>query len=289
MGLASTVVIGLVVTAVLMLVGARMTELSRAFRAEVARSLGRGGETSVIAEQDLATLPEPVARYLRVSGVVGHARVRSLHARFHGEIRSGPNDAWMSFIGEQYNFYDEPARLFFMRAKRGGLPVQVLHRYVGTSATMVARVAGLLTVANASGPEMDQAETVTLFNDMCVFAPAALVDAPVEWTALSTDQVRGEFTNAGHRVSAILTFGEDGRLIDFVSDDRYRLNRKGRFERVRWSTPIDSSVGGEAWWHTEEGTFPYIRFSVDAIEFNTGVAAPQHSSERGVVASTTGR
>lgn len=109
MGLASTVVIGLLVTAALMLVGARMTELSRAFRAEVARSLGRGGETSVIAEQDLATLPEPVARYLRVSGVVGHARVRSLHARFHGEIRSGPNDAWMSFIGEQYNFYDEPA------------------------------------------------------------------------------------------------------------------------------------------------------------------------------------
>ena len=31
---------------------------------------------------------------------------------------------------------------------------------------------------------MDLAETVTLFNDMCLFAPAALVGAPVRWTEI---------------------------------------------------------------------------------------------------------
>jgi hypothetical protein len=28
---------------------------------------------------------------------------------------------------------------------------------------------------------MSQSETVTLFNDMCIMAPATLVDAPIAW------------------------------------------------------------------------------------------------------------
>ena len=290
---ASTSVLGLFITVGLVLVAARMTNLSRTFRAEVARALERVRATSFITEQDLAALPEPVARYLRARGAVGQVRVRNFHARFHGEIRGGPNDAWILFTGEQYNFYDEPARFFFMRAKRGGLPVHVLHRYVGGRATMAVRLAGLFTVVNASGPEMDQAETVTLFNDMCVLAPATLVDAQVEWQQISSDQVRGDFTNAGHRVSAILTFDEQDQLIDFVSDDRYQLRRKGRFERVRWSTPIESRppVGphpvsvGEAWWHAQQGPFPYIRFTVDTIAYNTGFLPSRVYSERVMTAS----
>ncbi|HEY9227338.1 MAG TPA: DUF6544 family protein [Gemmatimonadaceae bacterium] len=279
MGTATIVIAGLIGVVSVLLVANRATSLGRQFRDEVSRLLRQTAETSVISERDLADLPEPVAHYIRNSGAVGRPRIQNFHARFHGEIRSGRDDAWMPFTGEQYNFYNEPARVFLMRAKRSGVPFRALHRYVSGAASMVVRAAGIFAVVNTRGPEMDQAETVTLFNDMCVFAPAALVHAPITWQVLSSDQVRGEFMNAGHRVSATLTFDEAGRLVDFVSDDRYRLDGHGRCERMRWSTPVGNysqfgdyviSNGGEGWWLPARGAFPYIRFTIDAIEFNTG-------------------
>jgi hypothetical protein len=47
--------------------------------------------------------------------------VQNFRARFHRQIRSGPDARWMSFTGEQYNFYDQPSRLFLMDASMFGV------------------------------------------------------------------------------------------------------------------------------------------------------------------------
>jgi hypothetical protein len=44
---------------------------------------------------------------------------------------------------------------------------------------------------------MNQGETVTMFNDMCLLAPAALLDVAVVWEEIGSQRVRGAFTNAG--------------------------------------------------------------------------------------------
>ena len=49
---------------------------------------------------------------------------------------------------------------------------------------MRVKVLSLVTVVDASGPEMDRGETVTVFNDLVVLAPGAILDAPVPWTAM---------------------------------------------------------------------------------------------------------
>ena len=50
-----------------------------------------------------------------------------------------------------------------------GVPFQAFHRFVGPSATIRVKVASVVMMVDAKGPEMDEAETVTLFNDLCVF------------------------------------------------------------------------------------------------------------------------
>jgi hypothetical protein len=82
-----------------------------------------------------------------------------------------------------------------------GFPVDVLHAYVGPSATMRVKVCSLVPTVNAAKPEMDQWETVTLFNDLCLLAPATLVAARVTWQLVGTRRVRGTFTNGGHAVN----------------------------------------------------------------------------------------
>ena len=61
---------------------------------------------------------------------------------------AGTTTAWMSFTGEQVNTYGaEPSRLFFMDATMFGLPVDVLHTYVGPSATMRVKACSLVPMA----------------------------------------------------------------------------------------------------------------------------------------------
>jgi hypothetical protein len=215
-GIAATIAI--VVLVVLGVALHRRGELRRRFDHDVGLALAQPSVAGALTDGDLASLPARVQRYVRATGAVGRARTRDFHLRFHGEIRSGPDGPWMPFTGEQYNFYDEPSRLFIMDARRRGIPFQALHRYLGASATMRVRIAGLVTVADAKGPEMDVAETVTLFNDLCVFAPGAIAEAPVRWREIDEHRVLATFTNAGHVVTATLVFDDADRLVDRVCE-----------------------------------------------------------------------
>lgn len=234
--------------------------------------------TELVTEADLAPLPGPVATYVSRSGAVGKPRIAGFRAQIHGRIRARGNSPWMRFTGEQVNTYgDEPRRLFFMDATMRGVPVDVLHVYAGSTATMRVKVASLVPKADASGPEMDQAETVTLFNDLCLLAPAALVDAPVRWQPVDSHHALGSFTAGDHTVSAMLTFDDDGDLTDFVSEDRLRASQDGSsFTAQRWSTPVQRYrtfetrrvvSSGEGHWHAPEpeGDVTYLEFNVDDL------------------------
>jgi hypothetical protein len=115
--------------------------LRAGYERDVERLLAPSAGVDVLTDSDLAPLPPPVQRYLRVSGVIGQSRVRNFRARMHGRIRQGPDSRWMPFTAEQHNFYDEPARLFYMDASMLLVPLQVFHRYATGAATMRVKVA----------------------------------------------------------------------------------------------------------------------------------------------------
>jgi hypothetical protein len=248
------------------------------YEADVNRALTRGAEAEPVTEVDLAPLPDPVQRYLRASGVVGLPRVRNFYARMHGRIRNGRDARWMQFGAEQYSLIDEPARLFYLNASMYAIPVQGYHRYVGASATMQVKAAGLVRVADAAGAEMNRAETVTMFNDMCVMAPATLIDSAIVWEPVDGRTARASFTNAGQTIRAELSFNEAGELINFRSDDRYQISPEGTgAKRVRWSTPIGAyrafgpvrlASRGEGRWHQPEGEYAYIELTIDEVRYN---------------------
>jgi|CXWL01.1.fsa_nt_gi hypothetical protein len=261
------------------------------FRAQFERDVGeRLASTTAprpLTEADIATLPPALRRYLTLNGAVGRPRVRNFYATFSGRIRSGPEAPWMSFVGEQYNFFDPPARLFTMDARMSGLPVDVFHRFVGSQATMRVKVASLYPMVDAGGPGLTRAETVTLFNDMSVFAPGALVDANVLWRELDAAQVEGTFTHAGTSVRAVLIFGPTGELIDFVSDDRGAVSADGTsITAMRWSTPLGEyrafgphkvSARGTGRWHPA-GTEAYDYIELELLDFRVNVPQRPGSS-----------
>jgi hypothetical protein len=254
----------------------RSSSLRSEYRRDLQLALAPRPAAPLLEERDLEHLPPPVQVYLRRAGVVGKPRVFNFRALFGAKMRSAANAAWMPADVEQFEFFDPPARLFYMKVRRMGVAADVYHRYVGRDATMRARVAGLFTVAEIGGREPTESETVTLFNDMCCLAPATLVAPSIQWTPVDGRTVKASFQNAGHTISAILLFDDNGDLVNFVSEDRYQSDEKGH-RKFPWSTPLQQyrDFGGirlasqaDVRWLEPAGEWTYGQFVLKDIAYN---------------------
>jgi hypothetical protein len=184
----------------------------------------------------------------------------------------------MPLVTEQHNFVDVPSRFFYMSSSMFAIPVRGYHRYAGGAATMKVKAGGLLTVASASGTEMTQAETVTLFNDMAVMAPATLIDPAIRWESVSRCRARATFTAGAQAIHADLVFGDSGELVNFISDDRYQSSGDGQsLRKLRWSTPVGDyrtfgnvhlASTGAGRWHDALGGYSYIELTIDEVHYN---------------------
>lgn len=260
----------------------RASSLHSLYRNESRKAMvGEGHGAARIEEADLAPLPDPVRRYLRRAGVVGRPRVKAVRARFSGSMRSSHDGAFMTFQSEQVNVFGPAARYFFMEASLRGVPFAALHRYHDGRATMDVRVASVIPMIHAEGKEMNQSETVTLFNDLCILAPAALVDATasgaLRWTEVGPRVVDARFENAGQVIGARLTFDDTFQLVGFVSEDRFQSEDGAHFQRYPWSTPLRDyrdfggvrlASHGDATWIEPSGAFVYGRFDLEEIAYD---------------------
>jgi hypothetical protein len=269
------------VPVVLALADLRSGSLRSEYRHAVSQlvAASRVMEQATVTEGDLERLPPLVRGYLKRSGVVGKPPVVNFRATFQARMKNGRDAPWMSATVEMYEFFDPMARLFYMTASRGGVPFAVFHQYVGREASMRVRIAGLWPMVNAAGPTMTQSETVTLLNDMCILAPATLLASAIEWTPIDTAHVRADFSNAGHRISAILSFNAEGDLVNFRSEDRHQFD--GTVDKqLPWLTPVSGyrdfggvrlAEIGEAQWLESDGLWTYGHFVLQRIDYNVRV------------------
>ncbi len=229
--------------------------------------------TDIITEEDIKHLPDPVKEYLRYTGVIGKPKVKNMCVTFQGQMREKDKD-YFTFVSEQYNFFDEPTRLFFMKGKMFGITVPGYHRYMNAKASMDIRLFGLVSIIKKTGEIMDKTETVTLFNDMCLLAPATLIDKRITWETIDEQNVSATFTNNGISISATLYFNSEGQLINFISYDRTAISDMKQYP---FSTPVSDYKNidglnlityGEAVWHYPDGEFTYGKFTLKEIKYN---------------------
>ncbi len=236
--------------------------------------------TRILTENDIAHLPAVVQKYVHYTKSVGQPKVKNFRAEFVGGMRSNPGDKDMRLQSVQYNFYQNPSRYFYMTAKKMGLPATGLHLYQNTTATFEVSLLNWFKVVNARGENMNQAETVTLLNDMCFIAPATLIDSRITWEVLNDTAVKAIFTNGSISISAVLYFNEKGELINFISNDRFATDGK-RYDSYPWATPVEDYrmingylLPGKAKliYQKPEGDFTYGELEYLSVKYNlTGI------------------
>lgn len=234
----------------------------------------------LLTEKDIAHLPIPVQKYLRYAGVINKPKIKNVHILFEGRMRD-KRKGWFSFTSEQFNFFDEPARLFFMKGKMFGITVPGYHCYHTATAIMDIRLFGIIPLIKKCGAVLNKTETVTFFNDMCLVAPAALIDENIKWQTINDYTVAATFTNHNISVKAELFFNEQYQLINFISHDRTDI---GRMKQYPFITPVSGYKNfngykimsyGESIWRYPGGDFTYGQFNLKSIEYNIGLQKHQ--------------
>lgn len=250
------------------------------YNKEVKLAFQKQGNTSseILSEKDIEHLPDKIQQYLHFVRAIGKPKVRNVMVRASGQIKSNPADSnYMNFHSEQYNFFDSPFRAFYIKAKKMGIPAIGLHLYKDFTAVMIIKIAGLFKIADARGQEMNKGETVTVFNDMCFMAPASLISPGIQWEVMDSLHVKAYFTNGTIKISAELIFDNEGKLVDFISYDRYESADGKVYRNYPWRTPVKeySLFNGyylpskaEAIWVKPEGDFCYGKFNLEGIEYN---------------------
>ncbi len=233
-------------------------------------------KTDILTEKDIAHLPAPVQKYLHYTKSVGQPKIKNFKAEFVGGMRSKPEDDYMKLHSVQYNFYQHPSRYFYMTASKMGLPATGLHLYQNETATFQVKLLNWFKVVDARGDKMNQAETVTLLNDMCFIAPATLIDHRIKWEVISDTSTKAIYTNGNISISATLYFNEKGELINFVSNDRYDTDGI-RYDSHPWETPVENyrMINGyllpakaKLIYQKPDGDFTYGELEYKSVKYN---------------------
>lgn len=231
----------------------------------------------ILTLEDISHLPVAVQKYLIYTGALGKAKPQNVRIEFDAEMFRKPGETAMKAYSCQYNFFGNYSRLFLMRASKMLIPFRALHIYRNYEATFQVRVANLFNAVNIRGEELTNAETVTILNDMCLFAPGNLTDKRLTWKEIDSLTSEVVFVNGSFKVSAILYFNESGELINFISEDRSALQDNGTMKRMRWITPIKDyreidgrkvPAYGETIWSEPENQFTYGKFRLKSIAYN---------------------
>jgi hypothetical protein len=252
-----------------------MSSMRKIFAREVAATglPTAPSSSAAVTDDDLAGLPEPARRYLRFMGVVGRPRDWSFVANLTGRFRPSAEASWQALDSWQYNAATpDVARLFCMRLRFFGLPVQGRDIYLRGKGSLVIRPLDLFTVQDGRGPEFDLGELVTWLNDAVLFAPSMLLTEGMTWSAVDDGSFDLSFIDRGNAVTARVLVDKRGAVTEFRTNDRWYAPPGSKTPvRTPWTTPVDGwqSVDGRmlptdarATWKCPEGDLTYGEFHI---------------------------
>lgn len=270
--------------AVLVLVAVSGFAMAR-FRSEseALSHLAVGPVGPVVTEADLATLPPPVARWLRRAGAVGHPIPRSVRLIQSGGLRTQPGARLMPARAHQHFTTDPPAFVWAAEVSLFGLPIVGRDTWIEGRGRMLIRAAGLATLADVADEKIDQGALLRYLSELVWFPGAALHPA-ITWAP--AEGVEAALGAPDQRARATLTWGERTGTAEFRFDAEGRVQSihaqryfgggdTGRLEPwvveiTAWKTlnTFEIPVEGDVLWRLPAGDFRYFPWRVEAIEYD---------------------
>jgi hypothetical protein len=223
-----------------------------------------------------ANLPAPVARYV-TKAINRSEPIRTVSLRHGGRFRTSLNGSWLPIRGTQFFRTGPPAFIWWGRVRIApGLWVDARDRSVDGIGNMLVRVESTATIANSSGPQLDQGALLRLLGEM-TWMPTALLDRRyVRWSAIDDHRASATLSINRREVTGVFEFGADDLPMTFTAE-RYRdvgggksvltpfIGRSSDYRRVSGALVPFRVVGA---WVIENQPIEYADFAVKELAFD---------------------
>jgi hypothetical protein len=242
--------------------------------ASLARDIVRGADLggAVVTDKDLEGLPSCVRIWLRRSGIVGKPRIVTARLEQKGSMRPRKSGPWIPFRAVQFNRLDDPALIWTARVRAFPL-VHLLGRdlYRGGHGHMLIRLLGVVPVADATGPEIDQGTLVRVLGEASWY-PSFALSPLVSWEESGPSSARATIVHGGVTAAGTFRFDGAGDVVGFEAE-RY-MESEGRYSLETWSVAssghrefdgVRIPASNAVTWKLKDGDHAWLRMEVTSL------------------------
>ncbi len=252
----------------------------RRVSAEIKAVAAGAREPARVDARQLPDLPAPVARYGR-KALPRPTVIRTVHLRHGGRFRPSLDGSWLPIRGEQFFRVDPPAFVWWGRVRVApGMWIDARDRSVDGSGNMLVMPESTFTLADSTGPQLDQGALLRLLAEMAWFPTAFFDTRYVRWAPVDDRRAAATLRVADREATATFEFGPDD-LPAAVTAERYRDLGGGRaaltpfLGRCADYRSVDGVLVPHrmiASWVINGHPVEYVDFLVEQLEFDRPVS-----------------
>lgn len=224
----------------------------------------------LVTAQSLETLPEPVQRWLRFSGVLGQERIHSVFLKQKGEMRLKPDqEKWSQVRASQIFTTDKPGFLWWVEMDMMPLvPVVGRDRFFQGAGQMIIKIASVIPVVQSRESDKVNEATLQRYLAEIVWFPTAALSRYIHWEARDDNSAKAMMAYGGTTGSVVFHFHKDGSVERVVAQ---RYKEPTDESPTEWIATIQKTnrVNGlniptklEVTWQLESGPFTWYRFEI---------------------------
>jgi hypothetical protein len=246
--------------------------MAKRSESDAERRLALGPADAVFSDDEVADLPEPVARYFRAAIASGTPLARAARLTMKGHIRLGPR--WVPFRARELL---APSAGFVWAARAGGVIVGS-DRYVDGQGLLDWRFLGLTQVAHGEGPDISRSAAGRCAGEAAWLPTSLLPRFGAGWSVVDDQHLTATVTVGEVVLTMEIELDDDGHLCRVVYErwgdpegagtfgaHRFGMVVTGRERFGGLTVPSAGSVGwhpGTPRWSTGE----FFRYHLTSLE-----------------------
>lgn len=236
-------------------------------------------ETTLLDEQTIASLPDPVKNWLRSSGAAGRPVTRVGKVVQKAELQLKPGQKrWMPAKAIQFTTLDPPAFVWHVEGQLNRfVTFSGLDRFGNGKGSMLVKLQSLLMVASEEGEKINEGTLQRYLGEM-VWFPSLAISPNITWEAMDDTTAVATLYYGGTEGSGIFHFNAGGEVVRF-SAMRF-MGNEPEAERREWIMEITDYATFEgirvpfrmhATWKLEEGDWTWLQLEVTSIQYNENI------------------
>jgi len=238
--------------------------------------LSKNAIPQLVTHDAIAHLPEPVGRWLTVSGVVGRPVVNNVYLEQQAMMRLKPEQKdWHSATANQLFTLNPPSFNWSVELQMGaGMEVVGRDKLENGEGEMLIKLFSTIPLANEKrNPKIDQASLQRFLAEI-VWFPWGALSPYISWSAIDANSAMATLEFEGTTGNGIFHFAENGEFEKFTA---LRYMDKGDHQPTPWvvvakeskqingiRVPVDLS----AVWQLEDQDWTWLKLMVTDIQYD---------------------